>query len=115
MKRTTFIFSLLLAGLLVGLVYLARQGDIWAASILAALWTMLATTFGAFIVLYVTRQRDIKQNADFAANVKENLLIMQQLQRLQNEQNKGLIQASKLPQPHQNGLVIEDGIFDELE
>ncbi len=115
MKKTTFAFLCILIGLIVALVYFARQGDIWSAAILAALWTMAAITFGALIVMYVIRQRDIKQSADFTANARENLLLMQQLQRLQNLQNKGLMnQIGKLPPP-QNGLVIDDGLFDELE
>lgn len=116
MKRTTFIFLLILIGLLVTLVYFARQGDIWSAAILTALWTMIAVAFGAFIAVYIVRQQGIKQQADFALNSKENLAMMQQFQRLQNLQNKTLIeQVNKLPQPQQNGLVIEDGIFDELD
>ena len=118
MRRTTFLFFVTLIGLLVALVHFARQGDIWAASILAALWTMIAVAFGAFIAVYIVRQQGIKQQGDFALNTKENLLLMQQLQRLQNLQNKVLIdQVGKLPGPqqHQDGLVIEDGIFDELE
>ena len=107
---------LILIGLLVALVYFARYGDIWAASILAALWTMIAVAFGAFIAVYIVRQQGIKQQGDFALNARENLAMMQQMQHLQNLQNKTLMnQVNKLPQPQQNGLLIEDGIFDELD
>lgn len=114
MRKTTLFFLLTLIGLIVTLVYFARQGDIWSAATLAALWTMGAIIVGALIVLYVVRQRDKQGDNTFIANARENLLIMQQLQRLQNLQNKGLMNQNGSPPPA-NGLMIDDGIFDELE
>ena len=123
MQKTTLAFLLTIAGSIVALVYLAQGGDVWAVSILVAVWTLLNVSFGAFIVIYVNRQQGIRQQADFAENAKENLAMMQQLQRIQNEQNKGLMhqlgQTARLPAPQANGSgpawIIEPGIFDELE
>ncbi len=122
MNKTTLLFWMGIAGLLVGLVYLARLGDVWAASILVAAWTLLTVTFGAVIVIYVNRQQGQKQQADFTANMRENLALMQAMQRVQNEQNKTVMhqlgQTAKLPTtkaPAADVLVIEDGIFDELD
>lgn len=123
MQKTTLAFLLTLAGSIVALVYLARGGDVWAVSILVAVWTLLTVSFGAFIVIYVNRQQTARQQADFAENAKENLAMMQQLQRIQNEQNKTLMhqlgQTARLPATQSNGSgpawLIEDGIFDELD
>jgi hypothetical protein len=52
-------------------------------------------------------------------NAQENLSIMSALQNIQSKQNQTLMQqlgqVSRLPQPQQPFVTIENGIFDELE
>lgn len=122
MAKTTFLFVMSLVSALVALVLLARAGDTWAMVILAVLWTALMIGAGALIVLLVNRQRDQKAQADFAENARENLAMMQALQRVQNEQNKTIMhqlgQAARLPGPapdRPSPWVIEPGIFDDLD
>lgn len=123
MTTQALILILILIGLaiLAGLVWLAILGYLIAYIILTGLavvgLVMLGLSYG-FIYQKVAADR---QQQLFMDNAQENLGIMQALQRVQNEQNKGLIQqlnqVNRLPQPPSNNgsFLIEDGIFDELD
>ena len=118
----TLIFSLVVTGLLAGLVWLAAGGSMVAVAILAIVGTILVLVCGALIAVYVVRVMNDRAQQQFMDNTQENLGIMQQLQSIQNKQNQTLMQqlgqVAKLPQTTAQGnnvLVIEEGFFDALE
>ncbi len=122
MNTQTLIFSLVITGLLAGLVWLAAEGSLVAVAVLAIVGTILVFVCGALIAVYVVRVMNDRAQQQFMDNAQENLGIMQQLQSIQNKQNQTLMrqlgQVAKLPRttPQSNNmLVIEDGVFDELE
>lgn len=104
-----------------GLVWLAMAGNIWAAGILFSVWTLACVVVGAGIVSYVNVARAREEQANFAANAKENLQMMALMQKVQNMQNQSLMQQVgrmpqlMLPSNGTDNFLIEDGIFDELE
>ena len=120
----SFVLILILLAILAGLIYAATLGSLAAAVILAILATILLVSLGAGIALATQRMANDKSQADFVNNARENLAMMQALQRVQNAQNQTLMQqlgrAARLPDPQANPdlshvLMIDDGIFEELE
>lgn len=116
----------LIAGLLVALAvtaYLAAQGSIAAMVALAILTTIALVLVGAGITLFAVKMMLAKQQADFIANTKENLAIMQSMQNIQNSQNAHLLKQQAhlakhqgaLPPPSNGNILIPDAIFDDLE
>ena len=120
MKGTTFVFILTLIAGLGYLIYLAMEGENWATGILFSLWSIFCVMIGAGIVQWTNHLHAKQETARFNANMQENLSNALALQRLQNEQAKGLTHLSRI-QPSDAGrnqppaFLIDDGIFDELE
>jgi len=111
---------LLLTAILAVLVWLAALGYILAYIGLAVLTTVSLIGLGLSFGLVHTKIAAERQQQMFIDNAQENLSIMSALQSVQNKQNQNLMQqlgqVSRLPQPgQQNGFMIADGIFDELE
>jgi len=116
MKKTTFVFLLLLLIGITGLGFQAAAGNPLAMVVLAVLATVTLIIIGASISLIHARIAAKQQEAQFNANVRENLAIMQQMQTLQNAQSKNLMtQTQHLPEPTGSPLIIDDAIFSELE
>lgn len=122
MSTQVLILTLILIGLaiLAGLVWLAILGYLIAYVILTGLAVAGLIAFGLSYGFIYQKIAADRQQQLFMDNAQENLSIMQNLQRIQNEQNKGLMQqlgqVNRLPQqPASNGFLISDGIFDELE
>jgi len=111
---------LLLTAILAALVWLAALGSTLAYIALAVLTTVGLIGLGLSFGLINTKIAGDQQQRLFMDNAQENLSIMSALQSVQNKQNQNLMQqlgqVSRLPQPgQQNGFMIADGIFDELE
>lgn len=111
---------LLLTAVLAALVWLAVLGYLLAYIALAVLGTVALIGLGLSFGLVHTKIAAERQQQMFMDNAQENLSIMSALQSVQNKQNQTLMQqlnqVSRLPQPPgQNGFMIADGIFDELE
>lgn len=124
MNGYTFSFVTLLLATLAGLIYLASVGSMTAIVTLAILLTILLIALGAGITWLSIAQMAKQQERQFRDNVSENIGIMREMQTLQNKQNQTLMQqlgtVARLPQPTlpidlKNSLLIEDGIFEELE
>lgn len=124
MNGYNFTFGLIILAVLAGLIYAASLGMITAIVTLAVLLTIVLTAMGAGIALAATKMMTDKAQKAFMDNAQENLSIMAALQRIQNQQNQTLMQqlgqVARLPQPEpqlnlKDSLLIEDGIFEELE
>jgi hypothetical protein len=113
---------LILLAVIAGLVWLAVAGYIIGYILLAILGTVLLVGLGEVFSIIRDKIAAQRQQQAFMDNAQENLSIMQTLQGIQNQQNTALLkqlgQVSRLPQQQSNTqgvLLIEDGIFDELE
>lgn len=120
MNGHTFAFALLVLALLALLVYLAAAGSVAALLVLAILLTVALVAVGAGIALVTQHQANQKQQQDFVNNAKENMALMAGIQTIQNRQNHTLMEqlrtTARLPeQANGNGLLIDAGIFDELD
>lgn len=124
MNGYNFTFATILLATIGGLIYLASLGSLAAIVTLAILLTILLIGLGAGITWLSVNLMTRQQERQFRDNVSENIGIMRQMQQLQNEQNKGLMgqlaTVAKLPAPAAqpnplDSLLIEDGIFNELE
>lgn len=124
MNAYTFSFATILLATIAGLIYLASLGSMAAVVTLAILLTILLIGLGAGITWLSVSLMTRQQERQFRDNVSENIGIMRQMQQLQNEQNKGLMgqlaTVAKLPAPAAqpnplDSLLIEDGIFSELD
>ena len=117
-----FVWTLLFAIVLGMLTKLAIDGVILALIALVVLGTLLLVGFGVGITLVAVFIAAKREQAHFTANVKENLSIIQAMQRVMNAQNSQLLsQAHKtrrLPGllPDAVDLVeIDESIFDVLD
>lgn len=122
MNRYSFSFALVILAVIAGLIYAASLGIMAALLTLAVLGTVLLIALGAGIALAATRLMAEKEQRAFIDNAHENLAIMQTLQTIQNQQNeqllkqaKALTQAQPTPFTAKPVLLIEDGIFEELD
>lgn len=104
-----------------GLAYLSNEGSITALIILVVLLTTLLIVLGSILAWLGINLMARQQERQFRDNVSENIQIMKEMQTLQNVQSKGVLQqlgaVARLPQaaPPVDSLMIEDGIFNELE
>lgn len=124
MNGYTFSFGVLLLTLAALLGWLASRGSLAAGIALAVVGTVALVALGAGITLAVQRMANEKSQADFVNNAKENLMLMQQAQRVQNLQNQTIMdqlnRAARLPEPSNGyepagGLLIDSDIFAELD
>lgn len=116
MNKLNFLVFLIVVGLLALVVNMASQGDVWAIGILFSLGTIVLISLGAGIVWLTNRQHNLQSNKEFNANMKENLLLMQTLTKVQGEQNKFLSQQVQPPKqlPPASQLIIDENIFNGL-
>lgn len=113
-----YIFILILLIFLSVLIYAASAGMMTAIVILAIIGTVTLIAVGAGIVILAVRIMSEKEQKAFRDNTRENLAIMNAMQSVQNKQNATLLQqVGKLPASSDiaGALLIEDGIFAELE
>lgn len=116
------IWTVLLVITLGGLVKLAMDGATVAVVILAVLGALLLVGFGVIITLFAIGVSARRDQANFMANARENLSIMQAMQRVINAQNTQLLRqvqkAGQLPAP-ENDVIdlveIDESIFDTLD
>lgn len=124
MNGYNFSFATILLATIAALVYLASLGSLAAALTLAIVLTILLIGLGASLTWLSINLMTRQQERQFRDNVGENIGIMKEMQSLQNQQNKTLMgqlaTVARLPAPTPqpnplDNLLIEDGIFDELE
>lgn len=109
---------ILLLGFLGVLIYGASIGLVTAIVTLAVIATVALIAVGAGIVILAVKLMAEKEQKAFRDNTKENLAIMNAMQTVQNKQNAALLQqVGKSPVSNDiaGALLIEDGIFAELE
>lgn len=116
---------LLLTAVITGLVYLAALGSIVALAVLASLVTVLLIVIGYSLSMYQVKTISDSSQQVFRSNAKENLDIMNAMQRVQNQQNRTVMDqlktAARLPDPgvpNPNGVArdfdFEEADFSEL-
>ncbi|RME40332.1 MAG: hypothetical protein D6796_17345 [Caldilineae bacterium] len=115
--KTILATSGLVLGALGGLLYLAGwRGNVVAGFVLGLLTAALLIGAGFGVSLLQAHIAAKREALRFSQNVKENLAIMERMQRIQNAQNDQLLkQVRQLPERSAPALVIDDGIFSELE
>lgn len=124
MNKQTLTLLIIILGILIMLGYMAYIGSLLAIILLTIGITIVVFCAGVASTIYTVRVMQSKAQADFQTNAQENTVMMQQqhraaleLQRLQNEQSKGLMQqldkSRQLPE-NGNRFLIEDGLFDDL-
>jgi hypothetical protein len=117
------LLTLFIIGLLVWLIAQARQGDPIAIAVLAVLGSVILILVGWGFSTLTNALNARREQQNFMANVRENLAIMNAMQRVQNQQNAMLLkQARETPKALPAGdpldidaLMMDDSIFDELE
>lgn len=124
MNGYTFTTILMALAIITLLIYAAMQGSLVAVAILATFATILLVSLGAVITLATQRMANDKAQVDFVNNAKENLAMMQAMQRIQNAQNQTIMsqlgRVTRLPEPQRgmdlnNALLIDDGLFSDLD
>ncbi len=123
MNKETLIFSFLITSLLTGLVWLSVSGYIIAVIILSVLTTILIFVAGSLLTIKTVTVMQDRAQQQFTDNAQENMMIMNQLQKVQNLQNKSLMDQHKtlaqLPaktivnEPN-DALIFDEDIFSEL-
>ena len=120
-QKAVVILTTMALAVIGGLLYLAMGGNVWAAGILFSGWSILCVVIGWSLSLIQQDKAAAKEQQAFSANVKENLAIMAAVQTVQNKQNQTLLNqlgsVARLPQaaPMADSLLIDDGIFEELD
>ena len=117
------LITLFIIGLLIWLIAMARQGERAAIAVLAVLGAviLILTGWGFSTLTNAINARREQQN--FMANVRENLAIMNAMQRAQNQQNAMLLNQAKETQKalpsgdvwDVDALAMDDSVFEELE
>lgn len=123
MNGYTFSLVLIILAVLAFLIYAVAQGSLIAGVVLAIIGTIVLVCVGAGISLITQKMANDKAQGDFMANAKENLSIMGLLQRVQNQQNKTIMDQLKgaarlsLPESGEQVDVLEydDIVFEELD
>ena len=128
MNRFSFALLILLLLMLAGLVYMASEGNVFAAGALGAILAIACILIGVGLTILAIHASGRREQTAFNANARENLQIITALQRAQNLQNTALMRqavaASRgLPPGQSSGslsglgdaLLIEDDVFSELE
>lgn len=121
----TFATVVLLLVMMVGLVWLTDRGNTAAAVLLGVIGGAILISLGVLITLAANWAAAKREQASFVANARENLAMMQQMQKAQNLQNAMLLKQARETQRMLPGsveeptdidaLVFEDGVFEELE
>lgn len=120
-QKAVVILTTMALAVIGGLLYLAMEGSTWAAGILFSGWSILCVIIGWSLSMIQQEKAATKEQEAFSANLKENLAIMSAVQTVQNKQNQTLLNqlgtVARLPQPAApiDSLLIDDGIFEELE
>jgi apolipoprotein N-acyltransferase len=117
------VLVLFMAGSLFGLFNQAKQGDTLAVAVLVSLATLILIIAGAGITVGAIALQGQVQQRIFRDNAMENLSMLQQQARAQNELTKGAMRIARdqqrmLPASGTDPLSlvdVEDGIFEELE
>ena len=89
------IATLFVIGLLIWLITMARQGDRAAIAVLAVLASVVLILVGWGISTLTSAIHTKREQRQFIDNAKENLAIMEAMQRVQNQQNSMLIRQAK--------------------
>lgn len=124
--RNVFIVSLVgfgvQAGLCVWIIGLARAGEPVAFMILTGLAAILFLLVSALVLFLLLWGLGKREQAAFWASARENALVVHQVQRTINDQNKALVeilQQRQLPSPGQplapGGFLIDPTQFDILD
>jgi hypothetical protein len=114
---------LIILAVLAFLIYAVTQGSLIAGIVLAIISTIVLVCVGAGITLVTQKMANDKAQGDFMANAKENLSIITLMQKVQNLQNKTVMDQLKgatrlsLPEPDDPADVLEydDIVFEELD
>lgn len=128
------VMSFMILGIILGLFALAQGIGARAASaylILGAIVAIVLIGLGVTITLAIiafanriTERREMREQARFVDNAKENLAIMQMTARTQSTQNAMLLRQAREAQRQISApegtddidaLVFDDAVFDELE
>lgn len=125
--RNVFIVSLVgfgtLAGLCVWIIQLARAGEPVAYAVLTGLAAILFLLVSAVVLFMLLWGLGKREQAAFWASARENALVVHQVQRTINDQNKALVeilqQQQQFPSPGQGlapgGFLIDPAQFDVLD
>jgi uncharacterized protein YneF (UPF0154 family) len=128
------VLSFVIVGIILGLFFLARgisERSATAYLILGGLVTLAILSVGVGLTIgiiwfanRITERRELREQARFVDNAKENLAIMQMTARTQSTQNAMLLRQAReaqrqIPAPEGNedidALVFDDAVFDELD
>ena len=118
MMQMILALSVLVIATIAALGYLAATGSAAAAFALGMLSTLAIQAINGLFELLRNRAQAQREQTAFVANAKENLAMMQSMQKIQNQQSAGLMQqlnsVNRLPAPV-NSLLIESDVFSELD
>jgi hypothetical protein len=117
------LITLFIIGLLIWLIAMARQGDRAAIAVLAVLGAVILILVGWGFSTLTNAINARREQQNFMANVRENLAIMNAMQRVQNQQNAMLLKQAKETQKalpsgdvwDVDALAMDDSVFEELE
>ena len=117
------LITLFIIGLLIWLIAMARQGDRAAIAVLAVLGSVILILVGWGFSTLTNAINARREQQNFMANVRENLAIMNAMQRVQNQQNAMLLKQAKETQKalpagdvwDVDALAMDDSVFEELE
>ncbi len=128
MNRFSFALLILLLVMLAGLVYMASEGNVFAAGALGAILAIACILIGVGLTILAVHASGRREQTAFNANARENLQIITAMQRVQNAQNTALMRqavaASRGLPPGQSSsslsglgdaLLMEDDVFSDLE
>ncbi len=125
MNKFTFSLALIVLalGLVASLIWLTAEGNIAAAIVLGAVSAIVLILTGFALYAFAGWTHAKREQVNFMANVKENLGIMGAVQRVQNQQNKHLLnqvrQQPALPAGDvldlDSALQFDENIFIELD
>jgi hypothetical protein len=91
----SIIVTLFIIGLLVWLIAMARQGDRAAIAVLAVFASVLLILVGWGFSTLTSGIHARREQQHFMNNIKENLAIMNAMQRVQNQQNTMLLKQAR--------------------
>lgn len=123
MNSYNFALVLIILAILAFLLFAAVQGSLIAATILGIILAIVLICIGVVITLAVLKTANDRNQQSFIDNAKENLAIMGGMQRVQNQQNKTIMDQLKgaaqlsLPEPSEQVDILEydDIVFEELD
>jgi hypothetical protein len=77
------------------LFLLARKGDVASIVVLSSLGVLALVGTGAWVVIAILDRQAQAEQRRFTANLKENLIYMDQIQKVQNRQLVGATRANR--------------------